>query len=370
MSGPSSAGNDPAADDDVPDAAAGTAPARLEVVFPPQLDPTAWQRRHAVGEVPSRWPYGLDGLRAWASRTTPRTLPPSGSLRARAGRLLPRVTAAPRPGTRDIGMCWDENVAVAMTRLARRPEMFCGVIWVTDRHGPPDGAARATLHALRAMTGVWVISRAQVEPLRELVGPDGPRVSFVRFGVDGRFFGLQPYPDRPVVVSLGNDRHRDVETTLAALRLVKQRRPATELVVQTRSAAPGSVDGMTVVDRLTHRQVRELYGRASVVAVATRPNLHGSGMTVGLESLASGRPVVVTGSPGLEDYVEDGRTGLLTAPSDPAALADAVVDLLDDPDRACAMGVTGRHVVEERMTTEHLVRGLAGVLGLAARPEG
>jgi len=53
-----------------------------------------------------------------------------------------------------------------------------------------------------------------------------------------------------------------------------------------------------------------------------------------LEAMAAGLPVIASRTDGLVDLIEHERTGLLVAPDDPAALAAAIVSLLDDPDRA------------------------------------
>ena len=46
---------------------------------------------------------------------------------------------------------------------------------------------------------------------------------------------------------------------------------------------------------------------------------------------AFGKPVVVSDVGGLDEMVENGRTGLLVPPKDPQALADAIIQLLTDP---------------------------------------
>ena len=105
-----------------------------------------------------------------------------------------------------------------------------------------------------------------------------------------------------------------------------------------------------------------MYGRATLVAVLTRPNVHASGLTVTLEAMASGRPVVVTNTPGLSDYVIDGETGFLVPPGDDRAAAQAIVTLLTDSDRARAMGARGRSEVEASFTTEHQAALLAQLM--------
>jgi glycosyltransferase involved in cell wall biosynthesis len=61
-----------------------------------------------------------------------------------------------------------------------------------------------------------------------------------------------------------------------------------------------------------------------------------------LEWMRQGRPVVATRVGCLPDLVEDGETGLLVPPNDPAALADALARLLRDGALAAEMGRRGR----------------------------
>lgn len=64
-----------------------------------------------------------------------------------------------------------------------------------------------------------------------------------------------------------------------------------------------------------------------------------------LEAMAVGLPVVATDVGAMPQIVEHGRTGLLVAPGDPAALAKAITQLLENPDDAAAMGAAGRERV-------------------------
>ncbi len=72
------------------------------------------------------------------------------------------------------------------------------------------------------------------------------------------------------------------------------------------------------------------------------------------ESLACGVPAVATSIGGAAEILEDGTTGLIVPPRDPARLAAAILALLDDPDRARAMGRRGSREVAERFTPERL----------------
>ncbi len=262
-----------------------------------------------------------------------------------------------------MGLCWSESLAPALLHQVHAERRFAGVIWATDRVASDDRSPQMRLFrkALLRLDGLWVLSRPQVDALQSWLGPGCPPVHVVRFGVDPAFYRSVPYPADPTLVSIGGDRDRDPETLFAALKIILDRRPDLKVVVQSTStlAAPHGVRKEAFIP---HDEVRRLYARASVVALATRPNLHGSGMTVSLEAMSVGRPVVATRTPGMEDYVVDGQTGYLVDPGDSSELAAKVLHLLDNPAAAAAMGERGRSRVLERHTTDTMCAQLRDIL--------
>jgi glycosyltransferase involved in cell wall biosynthesis len=81
-----------------------------------------------------------------------------------------------------------------------------------------------------------------------------------------------------------------------------------------------------------------------------------------LEAMACGRPYVVTASQGLEGYLRHGHDGLVVPPGDVDAFARAIRALLDDPERADAMGRAGRARLERELTTGVQAKHLAEVI--------
>jgi glycosyltransferase involved in cell wall biosynthesis len=74
--------------------------------------------------------------------------------------------------------------------------------------------------------------------------------------------------------------------------------------------------------------------------------------TVILEAMAAARPVVSTRLAGIPEMVRDGESGLLVAPGDVAALADALESLLRDPQLRERFGASGRRVVEDKFDVD------------------
>ena len=71
-----------------------------------------------------------------------------------------------------------------------------------------------------------------------------------------------------------------------------------------------------------------------------------------LEYMGAGRPVVATDVGGTREAVRDGETGFLVPARDPEAMAQRIVELLNNPARAREMGANGRRVAEEEFSCE------------------
>ena len=75
-----------------------------------------------------------------------------------------------------------------------------------------------------------------------------------------------------------------------------------------------------------------------------------------VEAMLAGLPVVATDVGSVSEAVVAGETGLLVAPEDAAALAEAILTLRDDPDARRRMGERGRQLAGERFTPEAMAQ--------------
>ena len=74
-----------------------------------------------------------------------------------------------------------------------------------------------------------------------------------------------------------------------------------------------------------------------------------------LEAMATGLPIVTAAVGGLLELVDDGRTGLLVPPNQPAALADGLCRLMADPALAARLGDAARDAVRTRYSFNRMV---------------
>ncbi|CAM3450897.1 glycosyltransferase family 4 protein [Kibdelosporangium persicum] len=319
------------------------------------LHPAEWSIRHARGEVPDHWPYGLDRMVNHGVQPIMR-IPARGRVVERIGRAARHRLGgyewadAFRRNTGDVILCWDEYSGVPAALRERRKPVITGVVWLTDEVDRTTAwfAKRALPRAAR----VWASSSAMIPRLERDWGVR--KAQHIPLGIDVDFFQARPRTEEGLVVSAGNDRHRDHGTLIRAVTKV----PGARLEIATRLPIPQRFARIG----LNEGQIRDLYHRASVVAIATTPNVHASGLTVTLEAMASGRPVVIPDTPGLTDYVENERTGLVYPVGDEDALAKCVQRLLGDDAMAEEMGRAARRKVEQHFSTELQAARLAELI--------
>lgn len=175
-------------------------------------------------------------------------------------------------------------------------------------------------------------------------------------GVDwDRFATAQPYSDladdTPTILFVGRlDRRKGFPILLRAYAEVRRRgRRARLLVVGAYDA------GQTArFQRVVHREgipdvcfagladaeaLARYYQSSSVVCV---PSLGSESFgIVLLEAMAAGKPVVASAIGGYREVLEDSKQGLLVPPGSVTGLADALDELLRDPDRRTQLGQAG-----------------------------
>ncbi len=90
-----------------------------------------------------------------------------------------------------------------------------------------------------------------------------------------------------------------------------------------------------------------------------------------LEASIAGLPIVATRVGGLPEVIEDGRTGILVEPHDPATLSRALIQLLLQKEKAREMGQAARRLVESRFHIRRMAQvyhqHFIEILGLRSR---
>jgi phosphatidylinositol alpha-1,6-mannosyltransferase len=165
--------------------------------------------------------------------------------------------------------------------------------------------------------------------------------------------------DAPFVLSAGRlVRKKGFEYLIDAAANLAPRYPSLKILIAgdgdlraelTARATERGLRSVTFLGTKTQDEVARMMAAADVIAV---PSVHDDAGNVdglpnfALEAMASATPVVVTTAGGLAQAVADGQTGRVVPERDSNALAAAISGLLDQPDRARALGLAARARVE------------------------
>jgi glycosyltransferase involved in cell wall biosynthesis len=96
-------------------------------------------------------------------------------------------------------------------------------------------------------------------------------------------------------------------------------------------------------------------------ALAVLPS-HAEGLpNAALEALAMNVPLLATNVGGTPEVVTDGETGRLVEPGSPRALADGILDFLNDPPKWHGMAARGREMVEREFNFQTRTRELEAI---------
>jgi glycosyltransferase involved in cell wall biosynthesis len=115
----------------------------------------------------------------------------------------------------------------------------------------------------------------------------------------------------------------------------------------------GLTENVLFMGFLGHDKIPEIL---AIVDVFVLPSLVEGLPTAVVEAMAAACPVVVTRVGGTPEVVNDGETGFLVDPGDPATLAERIAQLLSDGDLRRKMGEAARKRVEEKFSLENMVR--------------
>jgi glycosyltransferase involved in cell wall biosynthesis len=182
-------------------------------------------------------------------------------------------------------------------------------------------------------------------PLRELTWFS------VGAGEAAAFRASQDLPAGPFVASVARlVSFKGIDTLVEAAALLAVRRPGLRVVVL--GGGPLEADLRALAERRgvadvvrflgfreDDRDVVRLLANADVFCLPTRRE--GLGIAF-VEAMAMGLPVVGPAMPPITSVVDDGRTGLLVTPDDPAAYAEALDRLLGDAELRRRLGDEGR----------------------------
>jgi 1,4-alpha-glucan branching enzyme len=338
---------------------------------------------HVVTVAPDRSSYRtVDGVNVHLLRE-PQPPGPMGESRGMIGRALQvdRLLALAGPWDVVYGAEWRGEMTRHVLRRERGPVITNLATSLAKVHEAGRGSSRrvglrtAVQRALER--GQTERSQAIVAPSRAILEWSRARWDIERIpsqilpnmidvaGTRRLARGVPPEPlsarsGEPTVVFFGRlEPVKGVDVLLDAMRDVWQQDRGVRLVLIGRDTNWGGGESMGArlkrmagahADRLTlvgNQPPESLFPVVAAADVVVLPSRWESFSLAALESMALGRPTVVSRVGGLTEFVEHERNGLVVAPGDAAALARALVRLLDDQALRARLGEQAARTAEE-----------------------
>jgi glycosyltransferase involved in cell wall biosynthesis len=281
--------------------------------------------------------YGVD-LLDW-SRLRPRPRHRS------VGTSLAHVRTALRI-VRDYDVVLSDGEHLGIPLALALAQLRIDVRHVVIGHHLDTPAKRRVFRSLRPARGIdriVVHSRNQLPILHRVLSVPATTLHVVPYGVDTVFWSpTGATPETDLVVSVGRE-HRDYETLLAALPSTARLTIADGSLFSPNANRKDPAQWPARVVRKAYEPaaLRDLYDRAAVVVVPVIETTFPAGITTLVEAMSMGKPVIATGTSGLACVVPR-DVAVVVPPSDRVALAQALRELLADPERRQALGERAR----------------------------
>lgn len=224
----------------------------------------------------------------------------------------------------------------------------------------------------RRLDKIIVVSKASAQSVGRAFGLPPEDMRVVYNGIDCETFrpldGVAKEPRSILYVGNSEDRNKGARFLLQALALLRDEMDFHLTLVDNKKSnlklAPRMVreyglhTRVTFAGRVSTEELVRLYNRTEL---AVSPSLYEGFGLPAAEAMACGVPAIATTAPAFPEVVDHGVTGWLVPPADPAALAQAIRQLMADADLRARLGREGRRSVQERFDWRRAAREVVAV---------
>jgi len=199
-------------------------------------------------------------------------------------------------------------------------------------------------------------------------------------GIDGVIKKLGLTPDKKKdnqIIFLGRlAQNKGVDFLVKAMPKVLEKFPKTKLLICGEGEEKSHLERLIKKfgieksiewhGKLTFDQLVEYYYTSSVFVMSSISRLEAFGI-VQLEAMACSTAVVCTDIPGPNAVMDKDKSGIIVKPRDPDSLADGLIKVLSDPEKAREMGRHGRQLVETKYNWDTIADQILAIYGEAAK---
>jgi len=214
----------------------------------------------------------------------------------------------------------------------------------------------------KTFSHVICVCRAQADYAVNQLGVPASRVDFIYDKVDHCFFHPLRVDADDYILAVGQEQ-RDYKTLLQAIS-------GTGLKLVVVASSPWStsriqmdeIGEVTVLSHIPYQELRTLYAKARLIVVPLFDVDYAAGVNTVLEAMAMAKPLIVSRTRGITDYVVHNETGIYVSPGDSEELREAVLFLWGQAGELDRLGTNARQAIEECMNLDIYVNRIVQIV--------
>ncbi|MBW4596542.1 MAG: glycosyltransferase family 4 protein [Brasilonema angustatum HA4187-MV1] len=297
---------------------------------------------------------------------------PEGYQDSFADKLLSKIAGSPehwamaralssRLESDDIVFCNSEVGGIQIATLcgAKRSRPKIAVFFHNiDR---PRGRLALKLFNLASKIDLFLAcSQRQVTFLRDYLNLPASRVHFVWEQTDLKFFApksASPKKSRPMIASVGLEQrdYRSLAAATANLDVDVKISGFSNDALLLKRAFPEELPRNMSRRFYEWPDLVQLYRDADIIVVSIFENGYAAGIQALMEAMACRRPVIVTRTQGLDQYIAETDAVIMVKPENVEDLKQAITYLLNNPQEADALAERGYRLALSRHDSDQYV---------------
>lgn len=271
----------------------------------------------------------------------------------------------------DLILCPSEDIGIPVAALCGAKPDRPRIVLIIHNLDRPRGRLALKLFRLAQKVDLFITpARPQADFLRRYLHLPEERIWVLLDQTDVKFFtpgSASKDKQRPLIVSLGlekrnyrtlaeatHDLNVDVKVSGFSTSKLKE-----EYALPKSRRFPKTIPANMSCRFYEWSEVVQLYRDADIVVVSLVDNKYAAGIQVLHESLACRRPVVVTRTRGLSEYLEPPGILTIVNPGDPTELRQAIMNLLNNPQEAESQAQRGHELVLKERNSDWYVETVA-----------
>ena len=213
---------------------------------------------------------------------------------------------------------------------------------------------------LRASRHITTESSWAAESVREIAPQASPYL--FEYAVEERFFQQERrLADSPTCLYCGtNTPIKNLECAIAAFSRPELAHVKLELAGVEPGSIPGLPGNVVPLDRISRDEVVQ---KLSQTWCLVHPSKADTGPTAAKEARVMGVPVIISDQCGSQQYIEQGKSGYIIAPTDVNSLVQGVLEITSSKERSISMGQYGQSKCRESLSAATMINRLLEIYG-------